>query len=235
VNQIGNPAIDSDVMGQAWRLNPNLTRLGPDDDDVMEAPQTDAMLAEADLRFDETQTTENLEALALKFEENVERSKRERWDGQERWQGRENEEMRLVNILHPNAFMRKLQAAGVDARIEFSKHARLWLNEHPRLGRIGITAWVKDEVSEALSLRTVTTLQDSGSPEWSVMRFNVYNVPTNEKYRGWRTALLHLIIANVITEEEADRAFGKPILNAASEFYRQQLQLNRQRRAGLQV
>src|SRR5437763_17164470 len=34
------------------------------------------------------------------------------------WQGKENEEMRMFNILHPHAIFRKLQQAGVDARIE---------------------------------------------------------------------------------------------------------------------
>jgi hypothetical protein len=102
----------------------------------------------------------------------------------------------------------------------------LWLNPFVRLERIGVTTWVGREA------KTITTLQYPYGPEYSIMRFNHYNVPTNERYRGWRTALLALIVAGVLTENEADRAFG-PAVGEASIFYRQQLQHERTVRMGL--
>lgn len=230
MNLVANP-----FMEQAWQLNPNLQALHPDDDDGMISAKDDAILRAMDVRYKECETTAHIEALAMAHETNEAKTKKQKWKGQERWQGRENEEMRVVNILHPNKFIFRLQRAGIDARKEYSQYARLWLYDNQVLDRVGIGAWVKDEATERVDLKTVSTLQDAGSPEWSVMRFNEWDVPTNEKYRGWRTALLHLIFANVITEEEAHRAFGKPIENEASEFYRQQLQTNRKRRLGLQV
>jgi len=164
----------------------------------------------------------------FEFNYNSPATQQQRWAGQARWQGRENEEMRVMNIRHPYWFMRQLRRAGIDARESESRHARLWLNSWSLIGRIGVNAWVRGEV------RTITTLQYPYGPEWSVMRFNDYNVPTNEKYRGWRTALLALIIADAITEDEAERAFGK-VSGEASIFYRQQLQNNRTVKMGLLI
>ena len=177
-----------------------------------------------------------------------------RWKGQERWQGRENIERRVVNIMHPHDVMRKLQRAGVDARIEAPMYyvtmpddvtglpiqvkkprgvGRIWLGDEAVKGRIGIFGWVKDEATETRRVKLLSSLQYPCGPEWTVMHFNQWNVPVSEKYRGWRTALLQMIIKNVLTEEEVDRAFGPVVLNPASEFYRQQLQSHRAIRKGL--
>jgi hypothetical protein len=68
----------------------------------------------------------------------------------------------------------------------------------------------------------VATLQWPVGTEWMVMRFNDYGVPTSAKYLGWRTALLSMILLDVITEAEAHKAF--PVKqNAASLWYRAQL------------
>jgi hypothetical protein len=177
-----------------------------------------------------------------------------RWKGQERWQGRENIERRVVNILHPHDVMRKLQRAGVDARIEAPvcyvtmaddvtgrpvlvkkprDAGRIWLGDEAVKGRIGIFGWVNDPVTETRRVKLLTSLQYPCGPEWTVMNFDQWNVPVSEKYRGWRTALLQMILKNIITEEEVDRAFGPVVLNPASELYRQQLQSHRAVRKGL--
>jgi hypothetical protein len=59
-------------------------------------------------------------------------------------------------------------------------------------------------------------------PEYSIMRFNEYNVPINQKYIGWRTALLKCIFAGAVTEEQAMEAFG-PAYGPRAGFYREQL------------
>jgi hypothetical protein len=195
------------------------------------------------------------------WERNCELSKAQRWEGQERWEGKENERMRMVNVMHPHKIIRKLQAAGIDARLEEHRNARIWLNDWSRSGLVGVNAWVlpqdMDDEGYLENLRhattqaqkdlltanwqaarssrkvqkTITSLQYPYGPEWSVMRFNDHGVPTKEKYRGWRTALLALIIGGVLTEEEVDRAFGPPI-GPAGEFYRQQVKAWRQIRIG---
>jgi len=198
---------------------------------------------------------ENLEL----YETNREKSKPQRLPGQERWE-EEHEESRLVNTLYASQILRKLRAAGVDARDEAHRDARIWLNDWSSAGLIGVNAWVApipmDEAGYLEELahvstqrqkdllfdnymacrqgrkvqRTLTSIQDPG-PEWSIMRFNQYGVATKEKYRGWRTAMLVLIVAEVLTEEEVDRAFGPPLGEAGS-WYRAQLKAYRQIKVG---
>ena len=174
----------------------------------------------------------NVEFALEQYERNLVLSRNQRWDGQERWQGRDNANARMVNVLHCHAFIRRLQRAGVDARIEYAPAARMWLNDFSRGGRIGVNARVME--GGVRVAKTITTLQYPWSYEYSLMRFNEYNVPTKEKYRGWRTTLLALIQHEAITEQEADRAFG-PALGLASPFYNLQLQIYRTARMGLAV
>jgi hypothetical protein len=216
-------------------LNPNLQWREAEDDELKLTAADEKMLSEAKRAYEVVATSQDLETLHETFEQNAEKSKKEKWQGQERWQGRENEEARLVNMLTPDGFIRKLRAAGIDARNAPSKYARIWLAEGQRMGRVAVSAWVTSEDTGQQEERTITTLQDGVGPEWSIMRFNRYDVPTSEKYRGWRTALLHLIIANVLSEDEVERAFGAVTLAPHSEFYREQLQNNRARRLGMQV
>lgn len=198
---------------------------------------------------------ENLEL----YESNREKARQQYLPGQDRW-AKEHEQSRLVNTLYASAVLRKLRAAGVDAREEEHRDARIWLNDWTRGGLVGVNAWVapvamddagyleelahvstqrqKDLLFENYMAcregrkvrRTLTSLQDPG-PEWSVMRFNEYGVATKEKYRGWRTALLVLIVAEVLTEQEVDKAFGPPIGEAGS-WYRAQMRAYRQIKIG---
>ena len=198
---------------------------------------------------------ENLEL----YESNREKAKRQRLPDQERW-AKEHEKERLVNVLYASQVLRKLRAIGVDAREEEHRDARIWLNDWTRHGLVGVNAWVApvamDEAGYLEELahvstqrqkdllfenymacrngqkvrRTLTSLQDPG-PEWSIMRFDEYGVATKERYRGWRTAMLVLIVAEVLTEKEVDKAFGRAIGEAGS-WYRAQLKAYRQIKVG---
>lgn len=64
----------------------------------------------------------------------------------------------------------------------------------------------REEWHEPELLR-VGSLQWPLMTEWMVMRFNEFGVPTEAKYKGWRTALLTMIRTRAITEEEAHTAF----------------------------
>jgi hypothetical protein len=68
----------------------------------------------------------------------------------------------------------------------------------------------------------VGTLQAPLGTEWMIMGFDEFGVPTSAKYVGWRTALMTMIRARAITEEEAHRAF--PLgTGPAADWYQQQL------------
>jgi hypothetical protein len=199
---------------------------------------------------------ENLEL----YEANCAKAKQQHLPDQERWQ-KEHEAERIINVMHPSALMRRLRSIGVDARDEEHPNARLWLNEFSRGGLVGVNAWMTpepmDEEGYLLELsyaetqrqkdlltdnfhacragrkvrRTLTCFQEPYGPEWSVMRFNERGVPTKEKFRGWRTAMLVLIFAGVLTEAEVDKAFGPP-RGEAGAFYRKMLKSFRQIQLG---
>jgi len=151
------------------------------------------------------------------------------WDGQGRWIGKENEEMRVVNIMTPQQFLKRLEAVIGEGRV--------FLNRFAVLKRIALLApnkgfkhglIIPGMSNSEEKLLQVGTLQFPCGPEWMVMRFDEYGVPTSAKYLGWRTALLSMIDLGVITEREAHRAF--PLATGpAGNWYRQQLKAMRDR------
>lgn len=237
-----------------WRPSINSARSGglnsdhsmrmvhTEDTDIMghePDPILDAKLAGMRERCMDRSPSQTVEAALEQYEKNYHLNKQFRWQGQERWQGKENEEMRMVRIMHPHSFIRRLKQAGIAA--SYDEHilpppgARIWLNNFARAGRVGVNAWMPNTVKGCgMTAETVTTLQYPFGPEWSIMRFDDYNVPTNERYRGWRTTLLTLIIGGVLTEDEAHRAFGDP-QGPAALFYREQLYTHRAISRGLRT
>jgi hypothetical protein len=217
-------------------------------DEEMDLPRE--VVAEYNSRpvLDRPTTSEELDVIDSAFAGNYEAAASERWHDQARFMGKENEAMRMVNIKHPYEIFRRLRSAGVDARIEapsfdvwvIDDHTgkpiaqkrersigRLWLADNAVAGRVGVSAWVIDKGERVR--KQVATLQYPYGPEWSLLYFNEFDVPIGEKYRGWRTALLQMILAKVLTEDEVNRAFGPVPLNNASLFYRRTLYNERTR------
>lgn len=203
------------------------------------------------LPYDDTHNQQLMDEEARLFAENYRARAGNRWKGQERWMGQENEDRRLINIMHPNAIFRKMRDAGIDCSIEPAvvkgwatddksgllvardfprSSARFWLHASEIQDRIGISAWVwKNGVRSA---QYITYLQVP-SPEWSIMRFDEFDVPTDERYRGWRTALLRLMQEEVLTEEEVNKAFGAPPQDVTSELYYEYIAELREKRRGV--
>jgi hypothetical protein len=241
-------------MPQVSEIRSNLRRATTTYDEEMDLPQH--VVEEYNTRpvIERRPTTVELESIALQYERNYNAAKDQRWHDQQRFMGKENEAMRLVNIMHPHKIFRLLRRAGVDARIEAPtfdvwvpddetgrlikiererSNGRLWLANVAINGRVGVSAWVTDKETGERKRRQVTTLQWPCGPEWSLLHFDEFDVPITEKYRGWRTAMLQMILQDVVTEEEVNRAFGPVPLHSVSLHYRQQLYTHRQRRVGL--
>ena len=53
-------------------------------------------------------------------------------------------------------------------------------------------------------------------PELSIMNFDDHGAPLAERRRGWRTCLLQILLKGLITEEKANKVFGRPRQDAAS-------------------
>jgi hypothetical protein len=144
------------------------------------------------------------------------------WDGQGRWIGKDNEEMRIVNIITPFQFLKKL--------VDVIGEGRVFLNRFAVLKRVALLAPQREaklivlpgEPERKDGMFQVGTLQYPCGPEWMIPRFDEYGVPTSAKYLGWRTALLSMIDSHVITEKEAHKAFPLSTGPAGS-WYREQL------------
>jgi hypothetical protein len=225
-------------MPEAGEIRSNLKRVECSYDEELPTP-----VVTEPLPYTDSSSQELIEAEQKAWEANYRARAAQRWKGQERWMGKENEEMRLVNILHPHAVFRKLQRAGVDCSIEPSvvwvwdidpktgltvpaqrtrNSARFWLHDVVIKDRVGITGWVMR--NGRYTAQYITYMQYPQSPEWSVMKFDEFDVPIREKYRGWRTAVLRLIQEGLVTEDEVDRAFGPVAQNEASELYMEQIE-----------
>ena len=234
-------------MPEAGHIVGNMRRVDMSYDEELPTP-----VVTDPLPYTDSSSQELIEREQEEYEKNYAAAAPQRWEKQELWQGKDNETMRLVNILHPHSVFRKLQQAGVDARIEAPSYwvhevdnssgkivavkkersvGRLWLHDNVVNGRVGISAWVTENGIRVR--KCLTSIQYPYGPEWSIMRFNEWNVPTNERYRGYRTAMLALILAGVLTEDEVNRAFGVPPLNNASWFYRRSLADFRKKQKGL--
>ena len=218
------------------------------DEDLAVSPEAEAFIASLPIG-ERRMEPEEAEDLATSFEDTYLAFARYRWGQQHRFMGQEVEEMRTVNILSPNQVIRRLQKAGVDARLDAGEYwvegidhktgatikerrerceGRLWLHDFANQGRIGISAWVMEKGER--TRQCVTHLQYPWSQEWSLLHFNEYDVPVGERRRGWRTAMLELILRGVLTEDEVDRAFGPVSLNGVSQLYRERLFHYRKRR-----
>lgn len=56
--------------------------------------------------------------------------------------------------------------------------------------------------------------------EWSVLRLDRRQLPSGERYRGWRTMVSQLVVKGILTEQEAHEIFGHPIDGPVSRRYR---------------
>lgn len=126
-----------------------------------------------------------------------------------------NEGDRIGRIMHASVFITKLREAGV----------KCWYRRHPQPGKVTLIIQRGDLAPEVGCWCMI-----GFAPELSIMRFDDHGVPTVEKFRGWRTPLLQLILKGAISEQKADEVFGKPGLTKA--FHRYNATLRSFRNAG---
>ena len=116
---------------------------------------------------------------------------------------------RIGRIMHNVVFINLLRKAGV----------KCWYRDHPQAGKITLIVQRRD-----LPAEVGCWCQAGFAPELSIMRFDSHGVPLAEKYRGWRTSLLQLILKGVISQKDAEKAFGKTPVTPAFHRYNATLQ-----------
>ena len=203
-------------------------------------PRVQEALARLQLEVNEAKTPQEvLEKAQMLQEMNERASAKNQWDGQGRWLGKDNVEMRLVNVLSPQEWLRRLEAVIGEGRVFINRFAVLKrvavlvpnTNYHRSVilqpaalqpGSLALGPGPGPGYDRETPYLQVATLQYPCGPEWMVMKYDEYGVPVRAKYLGWRTALLSLIRYKIITEKQAHQVFPlKP--GPAGEWYRQQL------------
>ena len=116
---------------------------------------------------------------------------------------------RIGTIMHSSDFITRLQQAGV----------KCWYRFHGQPRKITLMV-----VRPGKEPEVGCWCQLGFAPELSIMSFDEHGIPLAEKFRGWRTPLLQLILKSVITEEKADEVFGKPKQTEAFNRYNSTLQ-----------
>lgn len=115
-----------------------------------------------------------------------------------------NEGDRIGRIKHSVIFLNELRKAGV----------KCWYRDHPQAGKVTLIVQRGE-----LPAEVGCWCQLGFAPELSIMRFDEHGVPLAEKYRGWRTPLLQLILKGIISEKKAIEVFGKvPVTPAFARY-----------------
>ena len=78
-----------------------------------------------------------------------------------------------------------------------------WYRAHPQPRKI--TLMIKRDY---LDPEVGCWVQEGFMPEYTVMGFDEHGIPTAEKFRGWRTCLLQLILKGYISERQGNKVFG---------------------------
>jgi hypothetical protein len=174
----------------------------PDEDPAL----IEAMADYASRVSDAEASSQTKDELARLKEGAAEQAKDYQWLTPEEYK---NEGDRVGRIMHAIVFLNLLKRAGVNC----------WYRSHPQAGKVTL-------VCQKLNIEPEVGCwcQLGFAPELSVMRFDDHGVPLAEKYRGWRTSLLQLILKGFLSQEKAEEVFGKAPTTPAFHRYNATLQ-----------
>lgn len=186
-------AIDA---AQGTRLNTDKAPWQTYDEElaIESTPELDSQIAEYEQRRHEGTSTQNLELLAQKREENYAAAEEYRWASPEEYS---DIDARMGRIMHSSELIVILRD---------KLKLKCWYAEHPQKDKL--TLLVQD--SEYAKPEVGCWVQSGYMPELTVMGFDSHGVPLAERYRGWRTVCLQLILRGSITEDQVNKYFGPP-------------------------
>jgi len=156
-------------------------------------------------------SSETKEQLARQEELSENVAEQYRWVTPEEYK---NEGDRIGRIMHSCVFLNNLKKAGVNC----------WMRQHPQAGKITL---VVQRTGKNVAPEVGCWCMAGFAPELSIMRFDEHGIPTTEKFRGWRTCLLQLILKGIISESKAEEVFGKAPTTPAFHRYNRTLQVFR--------
>jgi hypothetical protein len=169
----------------------------------------DPRLEEAVKRYSENRhddsSNQNKEELHRQKELTSEMVKQYQWLTPDEYK---DEEVRKGKPMHSEEFIKKLRE---------ELHVKCWYIEHPQPQKLTLLISDRDGITKP---EVACWVQYGWMPEYSIMRFDDHGVPLDEKFRGWRTPLLQLILKGVLGENDVDRVFGKASGPASERYLR---------------
>ena len=168
-------------------------------------PKLEEEIKQYSERRHEKSSSQNEEEFCKQKEINDEISKQYQWLNPEEYK---EIEPRIGKIITHADLINTLRSAGV----------RCWYVEHPHIDKL--TLLVSDYWAKEMP-KVACWVPFGYMPELSVSRFDEHGIPTNEKYRGWRTCLMQLLLHKCITEEQITKYFPPPKYIKAFHKYNQ--------------
>jgi len=159
-----------------------------------DTPEMEAAIAEyAKNRYEGKSSSQNEEELARWKEGNSEIAKEYQWVKPEEYA---DEAARVGRVMSHEEFIRilrnKLHLTCFYREMNHPQKIALWATKREGLVPESV-GWVK---------RGLTT-------ELSIMRFDDHGVPVDEKFRGWRSVLMNLVMKGFLKEHDVRKVFGR--------------------------
>lgn len=165
-------------------------------------PKLEQEIAEYSKRHHTKSSSQNEEELCRQKEINQELAKQYQWLHPDEYA---DAGPRIGRIRHSSEFLNLLRKCGINC----------WYRQHPQPKKLTLMVHRFGSVPEI-----ACWVQEGYVPEYTIMGFDEHGVPLAEKYRGWRTPLLQLILKGILTEEKADAVFGKASGPASERYLR---------------
>lgn len=168
---------------------------------------------EASPRLSTAEHTANLR------EKNYNASQKQRWEHQDELV---NDESRVGRSMHSSELLRRLKKLV----------PCLFFRDGNIAGDIAVfqTFGVPQPELEGRTFKYLWYIPTGMLKEFSTYEFNDRGVVVRENERGWRTPLLRLIKANLLTEQQCNKEFGNPTSGVASNRWFRELSKHRQRK-----
>lgn len=171
--------------------------------DVKMSDELAAQVAEYATTYHDNSSNQNKEELARWKEENDAMMGEYRWCSEEEYA---DVQCRIGRIIHSSDLINILRN---------KLKIKCWYRAHPQEDKLTLVVMKGDGM---LPPEVGCWVKNGWMPEYTVMGFDDHGGPLAERYRGWRTCLLQLIIKGFVSEEQAHKVFGNAERGCAERY-----------------
>lgn len=132
-----------------------------------------------------------------------------------RWKEGNDEVSKQYQFIHPSEYADEgprvgkiMHSSELINKLRNECNLQCWYREHPQPRKVTLLVRPKGGgINDAPQIGCWAQL--GYMPEYSMVRFDEHGVPLDEKFRGWRTVLLQLILKGYLTEAQTNKFFGE--------------------------